>query len=166
MTALDSEVTIRDELEPGDLGYVMYLHGLYYRPRFGYGTGFEGYVALAIHDFYRGYDPARDRVWICEHGERIVGSLVLMHQGEDVAQLRLFLLLPDYQGLGLGREMMRRFLACARQRGYRSIFLWTTEEQAAAVALYRKLGFVLTEEKYSTVFGKPLREQRFELTLA
>lgn len=43
-----------------------------------------------------------------EHG-RHYGKVRVVD--DEVAQLRLFLLLPAYQGLGLGREMMSRFLA-------------------------------------------------------
>ncbi|HSH43898.1 MAG TPA: GNAT family N-acetyltransferase [Arenicellales bacterium] len=166
MTVSLDDILIREEPAPGDLGYVMYLHGIYYRPRYGYGIEFESYVALAVHEIYRHYDPDRDRIWICEHQGRIIGSLVLMHRDKDAAQLRLFLVLPEYQGIGLGGYLMRRFLETLRERGYRSAFLWTTEEQETAVALYRRLGFTLTEEKTSTAFGKPLVEQRYELVVA
>lgn len=100
MTVGLDDIVIREELAPGDLGYVMYLHGRYYRPRHGYGIEFESYVALAVHEFYGSYDPRRDRVWICEHRNRIIGSLVLMHRDRRAAQLRLFLVssrIPGYR---------------------------------------------------------------------
>ena len=34
-----------------------------------------------------------------------------------------------------------------------------------AAALYTRYGFVLTEEKESTAFGKKLKEQRYELRI-
>lgn len=159
------EISIREGPAPGDLGYIMYLHGDYYRREHGYGLVFESYVAQAVHEFARSHDPDRDRVWLCEHRGRIVGSLLLMHRGRDTAQLRLFMVLPAYQGMGLGKRLMARFLDFLRDRGYRSAYLWTTNEQEAAVALYRQCGFALTEEKDSTAFGRPLREQRYELVL-
>jgi peptidyl-dipeptidase Dcp len=36
----------------------------------------------------------------------------------------------------------------------------------AAIHLYERVGFTLTEEKESTSFGKALREQRYELMLS
>ncbi len=36
----------------------------------------------------------------------------------------------------------------------------------AAAALYRRYGFRLTEEKPSTAFGRPLREQRYDLVVS
>ena len=52
-----------------------------------------------------------------------------------------------------------------RECGYKSSYLWTTHELHAAIALYKKFGFTLTEEKESTTFGKLLTEQRYDLVL-
>lgn len=157
------EIVIRNELVPGDIGYVIYLHGSLYGREYHYGIQFETYVALGMHDFYANYDPAKDRVWICEHGGRIIGFLLLMHRENHSAQLRYFLIRPEFRGMGLGKRLMRMFMDCLRERHYRSAFLWTTHELRAAASLYRRHGFVLTSEKESTAFGKPLREQRYDL---
>jgi N-acetylglutamate synthase-like GNAT family acetyltransferase len=159
------QITIRTDLRPGDLGYVIYLHGSFYGKEYGYGIQFEAYVALGLHEFYERYDPQRDRFWICEHQGRIIGCLLLMHRGGDSAQLRYFMVLPDYQGIGLGKRLMELFMEFLRQSGYRSAYLWTVNELPVAAALYRRHGFRPTEEKPSTAFGKPLREMRYDLFL-
>jgi len=160
-----SEITIRTDLRPGDLGYIIHLHGAFYGREYGYSIRFETYVALGVHEFYEHYDPARDRFWMCEHEGRIIGSLLLMHRGEEAAQLRYFMVLPEYRGVGLGKRLMELFVAFLEERGYRSAYLWTVDELPVAAALYRRYGFRLTEEKPSTAFGKPLREQRYDLLL-
>jgi hypothetical protein len=43
--------------------------------------------------------------------------------------------------------------------------LWTTHELTTAASIYKRLSFLLTEEKESTSFGKSLREQRYDLVL-
>jgi peptidyl-dipeptidase Dcp len=58
---------------------------------------------------------------------------------------------------------MTLFMSFLRERGYTSAYLWTTNEQEAAAALYKRFGFELTEENESTAFGKPLTEQRYDL---
>jgi len=181
-----SDIAIRTELRPGDIGYVTYLHGDLYKREYGYGIAFEAYVAQGFYEFYSQYDPGKDRVWVAEHGDRIIGFLLLMHRkeersrerpnlkapadvGEDldgkVAQLRYFILAPPYRGIGLGKKLAALFLAFAREQGYRRCYLWTTDELFAAAHIYRKMGFVLAEEIGSTSFGKPLKEQRYELAL-
>ncbi|WP_431215830.1 GNAT family N-acetyltransferase [Puia sp. P3] len=91
--------------------------------------------------------------------------LALMHRGEGSAQLRYFLLQPECRGLGLGKRMMEDFMCYLREKGYQHCYLWTTVEQKTAIALYRRYGFVLVEEKTSSTFGKELTEQKYELSL-
>lgn len=157
------DIHIRNEFVPGDLGYVVYLHGMLYGREYGYGVSFEMYVAKGMHEFFNNYNPDRDRVWICEHEKKIVGFLLLMHREHNAAQLRYFLIDPEYRGLGLGKKLMELYMEFLGRCGYRSSYLWTTHELTAAASLYKKHGFHLTEEKGSTSFGKSLREQRYEV---
>lgn len=159
------DISIRTGLLPGDPGCILAMHGRYYDRFHGYGTLFESYVALGIHEFLNNYDPGRDRVWMCEHDGRVMGSLLLMHRDKDAAQLRYFLVLPDYQGVGLGQRLMARFMDSLTELGYRSSFLWTTDELPAAASLYVRHGFILTEEKDSREFGRPVRSLRYDFTL-
>lgn len=165
MTPTLEDITLRSEFAPGDPGYILYLHGWYYGREYGYGLPFESYVARGLHEFIENYDPVRDRVWICEHGDRVIGSLFLMHRDDDAAQLRYFLVHPDYQGLGLGKRLMEQFMSWLVDRGYRSAFLWTTSELAAAAALYRRHGFRITEAHDTCEFGTPVQAQRYDLVL-
>lgn len=164
ITVLLNEITIRTGLQPGDLGYIVYLHGHYYHIENNYGLGFEAYVAEGLAEFYRQYDAAKDCIWICEHNHKMIGCLVLMHRPQ-AAQLRYFFIAPGYRGIGLGRRLMDLYMSFLHTAGYRNSYLWTTEEQEAATRLYRHYGFQLTEQKTSTTFGKPLYEQRYEWCL-
>ncbi len=158
-----NDVRVRNDIQPGDLGYVIHMHGRLYSIEYNYGVAFEMYVARGLHEFHTQYDPNKDRVWICEHNDRIVGFLLLMQREKNAAQLRYFLLAPEYRGIGLGKRLMDLYMEFLHECGYRSSYLWTTNEQEAAASLYQRYGFVLTEEKESTAFGKALREQRYDL---
>jgi len=158
-------ISIRMDLHPGDLGYVIYLHGALYGREYGYGIQFESYVAKGLSEFYESYDPKRSRVWVCEHNDRMIGFLLLMDRGK-AAQLRYFLIEPEYRGIGLGSKLLTLYMDFLHKCGYKESYLWTTHELSAAASLYKRLGFKLTEEKESTTFGKPLTEQRYDLVLA
>jgi len=158
-------VTVRTDLRPGDLGYVIHLHGRLYKEEQNFGVGFEAYVAQGLAELYRQYDPEKDRVWVCEQGNAIVGFLALMHRDEQTAQLRYFLLQPECRGVGLGKRLMEDFMGYLREKGYRHCYLWTTSEQQTAIALYKRYGFVFVDEKRSSTFGKQLVEQKYELNL-
>jgi peptidyl-dipeptidase Dcp len=156
-------ITIRTVLRPGDLGYLIYLHGHLYGNEFQYGISFETYVAQGVYEFYHQYDPQKDRVWICEDGDKTIGFLLLMHREKNTAQLRYFILEPDYRGLGIGKRLMTLYMDHLRNEGYQHSYLWTTSELETAAALYIRHGFRLTEERRSEAFGKPLYEQRYDL---
>jgi len=158
------DVSIRTELQPGDIGYVTYLHGALYQREYNYGIQFESYVAKGLCEFYEKYDPERNRIWACEHNNRMIGFLLLMDRGES-AQLRYFLIEPKYRGIGLGSKLMNLYMDFLRACGYQKSYLWTTHELETAARLYKRVGFQLTEEKESTSFGKPLREQRYDLVI-
>lgn len=157
-----NSVTIRTELRPGDLDQVIQIHGNLYLQEYQFGPAFQEYVARGLQEFYTSYDPLKDRVWICENNDSMVGFLLLMHRPDRLAQLRFFILLPEYRGIGLGKQLMDRFMGFLEEANYRGAFLWTTHEQLQAAALYTRYGFRLTEEKESVAFGKPLKEQRYD----
>ena len=161
---MEYPVIIRTRLEPGDLGYIAYLHGRVYAEECGYGLHFESYVLEGLREFAAAYDPAKDRVWVCEDDKKIVGFLVGVHRN-DMVQLRFLILLPEYRGSGLGKRLMDLFVAFMRDSGYRKAYLWTTNEQQAAISLYRRYGFYLTEEKESKSFDKSLMERKYELSI-
>lgn len=160
-----SDIKIRTDLRPGDIGYVTFLHGLLYSREYNFGISFEAYVAAGLHDFYQQYDPNSDCVWVCEHKNKIVGFLSLMHRPADTAQLRYFILSPDYRGIGLGKKLMNLFMEFFHLKGYRNAYLWTTNNLYTAAYLYKSKGFVLTQEMDSTHFGIPLKEQRYDLQI-
>jgi len=162
---IPDNISIRTVLKPGDLGYVIYRHGKLYNEEYNYGISFETYVGAGMHEFYQHYNPSRDRAWVCEHDGRIVGFVLLMHRENNTAQLRYFYLEPEYRGIGLGKKLMQLYMDFLKEKGYKASYLWTTHELHTAALLYKRHGFTLTEEKESTAFGKPVKEQRYDWTL-
>jgi DNA-binding MarR family transcriptional regulator/GNAT superfamily N-acetyltransferase len=156
------QITIRTELRPGDLGFVVYRHAQLYAQEYGFTVQFEGYVAQAISEFCLAYQPQNNRVWICEHRGQIVGFLALMHREPNASQLRFFYLEPAYRGLGLGKELMAKFMDFHRACGYTSSFLHTISELDPAISLYTRHGYRLAHEQEVLAFGRPAREQRYE----
>jgi N-acetylglutamate synthase-like GNAT family acetyltransferase len=159
-----SDIEIQNELQPGDLGYVVYLHGKLYGAEYDFGIGFESYVAKGLHEFCEKYDPKTNRVWVCRHDGVMIGFLLLMNRG-DAAQLRYFLIEPSYRGIGLGHKLMDLFMEFVNSCNYKSSYLLTTAQLSAAAHLYTSRGFLLVEEKGSMAFGKAVVEQRYELVL-
>ncbi|HEY8746099.1 MAG TPA: GNAT family N-acetyltransferase [Chloroflexota bacterium] len=62
--------------------------------------------------------------------------------GKDIVQLKRMRVAPEWQRHGIGRRLLETAIAWAREHGSHAVILDTTEEQAAAIALYRSAGFL------------------------
>lgn len=159
-------VTIRTELQPGDLGQVTRLHGELYAAEHGFNHVFEAYVAESVAEFGKQYDPTRDCLWMAEWNGAVAGMVGLLGRHDGSAQLRWLLVGPDGRGQGLGTRLLHECIAFARDAGHRSIFLWTVHTLEPAARLYRAAGFRLTEQLPETdLWGPMLAEQRYDLEL-
>jgi len=74
----------------------------------------------------------------------VVGHIELVSTGEARARIARVLVDPALQGRGLGEQLLRTVLDEARERGIRALTLRVVPTNARAIALYEKLGFVLT----------------------
>jgi GNAT superfamily N-acetyltransferase len=159
-------VTVRHDLRPGDLGRVVELHGALYAAEYGLDHTFEAYVAETVGQFGRQLDPGRDRIWLVERADRLVGSIAIVGREVGAAQLRWFLLHPDQRGQGLGRRLVGDALRFCRDASYRSVFLWTIHPLATAARVYEAAGFRRSEARPpAPLWGTILSEERYELAL-
>lgn len=184
----DPSVSIRHDLRSGDIGYITYLHAILYADQ-GWDYTFDAYVAIPLAEFARSQSqsqmqsqmqsqlqsdtPARsrirsprERIWILENKDRIVGSLAIVEHNENEAQLRWFLLTPKLRGRGTGRWLVESALEFCRSCGYRSVFLWTVNTLPIAAELYRSVGFEPKEELTHEIWGRSVTEVRYELQLS
>lgn len=78
--------------------------------------------------------------------------------GGDVAGLFSIGVLPELQGAGAGRHLVKAFLEDAGCRGCKRVFLTTDSDNNEAVnAFYKKLGFNI-ERQYVTPEGRRMNE--------
>lgn len=157
------EPVIRSGIKPGDIGELIRLHGWIYATECGYNHEFEGYVCKTFYQFLEQYSEDKDRLWFVEVGDRMVGAIGIVAHTSDTAQLRWFLLHPDYRGLGLGKRLVNEALQFCNEKGYQHVFLETTDDQQQAIRMYEKVGFKHTKSRNSEMWGKSLVEMTFEL---
>jgi len=155
---------LRHDLKPGDLGYIVHLHGTIYAAEYGFDPTFEAYVAGPLAEFVRTRTD-RDRLWIAQHGERIVGCIAVVGAPRNQAQLRWFLVDPSARGQGLGRRLLHEAVKFCKGRDYESVFLWTVSALTTAARLYRSFGFKRVEERPGTQWGVEVVEERHVLCL-
>lgn len=98
-----------------------------------------------------------------------VAGVVAMRPLEDAgaAEMKRLYVREDWRGQGLGRELVARIIAHARDRGYTALRLDTVPQLEAAIALYLDLGFKEIGDYSngnSIYLGAELRYFAFDLT--
>ena len=161
---LPSDIIIRNDLRPGDIGYLTYLHGKLYAEEYGWDHTFEAYVAGPLAQFARTHN-ARERIWVVEKDGEVSGSIAIVEASEESAQLRWLLLHPSLRGRGIGKVLVGEAVAFCRSSGYSSVFLWTVSSLSAAAGLYLSAGFRITQEQTHEVWGATVTEQKYEVSL-
>ena len=151
--------------EPGDMGWVIHMHGRLYAKEYGWDEHFEAFVAQICSDFIRQYKPSRERCWIAEIGGQIVGSIFVVKETDEVAKLRLLIVDPKARGLGLGKRLVDEAIRFARRMGYKKLVLWTNNVLVIARNIYKNAGFELVEQKPHHSFGHDLIGEHWELSL-
>lgn len=151
--------------QPGDMGWVIYRHGVLYSQEYGWNEEFEALVADIAAKFIQNFDPKWERCWIAEKDGENVGSVFLVKQSKTVGKLRLLIVEPSARGLGIGKRLVKECVRTARQLGYRKLTLWTQASLRAACQIYVDAGFTLVKEEKHHSFGHDLTGQYWEKKL-
>ena len=89
------------------------------------------------------YAPPAGCLLIAKRGSGAVGVVGVKPLIAGIAEIKRLYVVPEARGTGLGRRVTERAIAEARAKGYDRVRLDThRSSMTAAIALYRRLGFV------------------------
>jgi len=159
------DINVSYNLQPGDMGKVIYLHAVVYAEEYGFDHTFEGYVASGLSEFAQSFSSNKDRLWVAEIKGKTIGSIAVFGRSESEAQLRWFLVHPNFRGCGLGKLLFKEAILFCKKCGFKNVFLWTFSDLDAARYLYVSAGFKKTEEITHEIWGQTLTEERYDLRL-
>ncbi|WP_204113725.1 GNAT family N-acetyltransferase [Shimia biformata] len=148
-----------------DLPWLVARHRDLYAVSDGFDETFGDLVQTILEDFLHDHDPDVEQGWIAWAGDERLGSIFCVRLDETTAKLRLFLVVPEARGTGLGKRLLTTCMSFARTKGYRRMELWTHESHAAACALYRRAGWRCVSSKPVRSFGVDLVEQSWKIAL-
>lgn len=151
---------------PGDIGRVISRHAALYAEEYGWDETFEGMVAEVAAHFIKHFDPKRERCWIAERENEIVGSVFLVKGSETgTAKLRMLYVEPSARGLGIGARLVEECRLFARTTGYKRIELWTNSILISARRIYEGAGYRLVKSEAHRSFGHDLVGETWLLEL-
>jgi GNAT superfamily N-acetyltransferase len=160
---LPSAIKIVSGYRLGLIAQVTQLHATYYGRETGFGQRFESVVASGLAEFCNRLDNKKNCIWTGVRGEQIVASVAIDDEdlGAGVAHLRWFIVDDSTRGTGLGRSLLTHAINFVDTNEFAETHLWTFSGLDAARHLYESQGFVLSEERHGSQWGKTVREQRF-----
>lgn len=144
------------EVRPQDRDWLVDKHRVIYAHTDGFDDSFGDLVENVLDGFLAAHDPRHEHGWIAEKQGQRLGSIFCVRLDERTAQLRLFLLVPEARGKGLGLRMLRHCMWFAQAHGYSAMRLWTHQSHKAACALYKAQGWQCIETKPVRSFGQDL----------
>lgn len=87
------------------------------------------------------YGPPQGALLVARSAGNGVGCVALRELNPGLAEVKRMFVLPDYQGNGIGRQLLETLIQLARSRRYRRLYLDTLGSFGTALALYHRFGF-------------------------
>jgi GNAT superfamily N-acetyltransferase len=158
-------VSIHREFSPGDLGQLVYIHGVQNFANYGFNHVHEAYCAKIAVELILERDKRRSRAWLAKKEDKIVGSILIVERPNNQAQLRLLFVDLTVRGIGLGRWLVEESIGYCRAGGFDLVYLWTVDGLDRAISIYESVGFTRVAEKTIEEWGRRGIEVRFDLDL-
>ena len=152
---------------PGVVGKITEIHAVYYHENWGFDVSFETEVAKELSEFVGQFNAEQDGLWVATKNGEFAGAIAIDGHNAltDGVRLRWFIVVPEFQKSGIGKELILRALEFCKHKRYPKVYLWTFEGLTKARRLYEAVNFKLCEQDEIAQWGQTIKVQKFELAL-
>ena len=109
-------------------------------------------ISLCFQDFQKELDELPGKyaepegsIWIAENNGTAVGCVALKKLESEICEMKRLYVKPEFQGLGIGKNLIEICLKEAKLKGYLKMKLDTLKRLEKAVISYLKFGFSMTQ---------------------
>ena len=164
MMKTEDKIVVRAPL-PGELGWIVQVHGQYYAMKFGWLEEFEAIVAEIVLEYLKSSQHEAQACFIAELGGKPVGCIMLTNSTGTEGQLRVMFVSEEVRGKGVGTLLINAVLTKSEELGHKSLVLWTTDKQKGARELYKKFGFSMISSTQNETFAKDANNELWRLEM-
>ncbi|BAL25658.1 GNAT family N-acetyltransferase [Azoarcus sp. KH32C] len=158
------EIVLRNPI-PGDIGWLISMHGRIYAEQFEFDSNFERDIAKKVMAFLEKQDPF-NMLWVAAVNNEPIGSIAVSLRPDQTAFINFLLVETEYRGCGVAKTLMDRVVSHCKDHGIRLLCLETYSCLKAARELYRKYGFTLSTKNVAVkMYGQSFDQEFWQKVL-
>ncbi len=119
-----------------------------YTTALGRNLDFQG-IKEELADPAKKYAPPFGRVLIALERDTALGMVAYHRHSAERCEMKRLYVKPEFRGQHLGEQLVERIIVEAKKKGYREMVLDTLQPMHAAIAVYKKHGFIECEPYYN-----------------
>lgn len=99
------------------------------------------YADSDIFDITGAYSGNKNAFFVYQEGNRILGTVGIKSDSDNVALLRRFFVDPRHRKKGIGTSLLKKCIEFCKDNGYREVVFRATDRMKSAMSLIKKNGF-------------------------
>ncbi len=106
------------------------------------------------------------QVYVYEIDQKIIGQYAMYRLSNDEVEIKNIAVLPDYQGKGIGKFLLKDADQRAKASGFKTMFIGTGDVMMMQLLLYQKTGYEMNYLKknfYIDNYPEPIYENGLQL---
>lgn len=111
-----------------------------YTAMLGLDLGFQNYEE-ELKNLPGKYNIPRGRLYIADYNDELAGCVALRPFKEDACEMKRLFVRPQFRGHKIGKALVERIIADAKDIGYQHMVLDTVPTLKSAIHMYKGLGF-------------------------